>query len=64
MADTTYADPWDDEPMEVFWDDLEEWERQQVFLDGWAEEAEEYDDDFAPDLYDQYEYMLDHQENE
>lgn len=56
---TTFDDP--DDGMEVFWDDLEEWERTQLFLDGWAED--EYDD-FTPDAYDQYEYMLDHQDEE
>lgn len=56
MTTTFYGD---DESPEVFWDDLEEWERHQVWLDGYADEEEE---DTDPDLYDQLEYLADHAE--
>lgn len=67
MAETTFADPFDEEPEDLFgregmyWDDLLEWETEQVFQD---QQFEEYDEDYAPDAYDQYEYMLDHQDDE
>lgn len=61
MATTTFQDP-EDDGTELFWDDLEEWELNQLTLDGWYEE--EIEDEGSEDLYDQYEYMLDHQEDE
>jgi hypothetical protein len=65
MSRTTFLDP--EEPEFPFWmheplDDLLEWETEQVFQD--HEGEDEYEDDIDPDLYDQYEYMLDHQDEE
>lgn len=58
MAETTFADPFDEDPEDgLYWDDLLEWETEQVFRD------QEQDEDIDPDLYDQYEYMLEHQED-
>lgn len=61
MTETMFADDEDPFERELFFDELNEWEMDQLVLDRWAEEEEE---DIDPDLYDQYEYMLDHQNDE
>ncbi len=45
---------------ETYWDDLLEWETEQVFRDQEGAVLDEEADDYDLDLYDQYEYMLDH----